>query len=83
MPRPFSSSLMTVFASVSSAEVYSSMPNKSSLRDVLPTLLLNMCPEEVAPLIAHLTNQSLTDGKFPHLFKLAQVLASVTEETRT
>ena len=47
----------------------SSIPNKS-----FQTSLLKLCPEEFAPLIAHLINRSLTDGKFPHLFKMAQVL---------
>ena len=65
------------FTSVSSAEVVKligSMPNKSSPRDVLPMSLLKSCPDEFAPVIAHLTNRSFTDGVFPLLFKTAEVL---------
>ena len=77
MLRPFIGSPLLVFTNVSSTEVIKlidSMPNKSSPRDVLPTSLLKSCSDEFAPLIAHLTNRSFTDGVFPHLFKTAQVL---------
>jgi len=77
MLRPFVGSPLSVFTSVSSAEVVKlirTMPNKLSPRDVLPTSLLKSCMDEFAPVIAHLTNRSFTDGVFPHLFKTAQVL---------
>lgn len=53
---------------------WSWLPNKPSPRDVLPMSLLKSCLDEFATLITHLTNQSLTDDVFPHLFKTVQVL---------
>jgi len=76
-PRPYTDSPLVTFPDVSSANVLnvlSSLPNKSSPCDILPTSLLKSCANVFAPLITHLTNCSLSENTFPTLFKTAQVL---------
>jgi len=83
-PRPYTGSPLVAFPDVSSADVLkvlSSLPNKSSPRDILPTLLLKSCADVFAPLIAHLTNCSFSEGTFPTLFKAVQVLPLLINQT--
>ena len=47
------------------------LPNKSSPRDVLPTLLLKSCADVFSPIIANLANHSFEKGEFPSIFKTA------------
>jgi len=76
-PRPYTGSPLVAFPNVSSADVLkvlSSLPNKSSPCDILPTSLLKSCADVFAPLIAHLTNCSFSESTFPTLFEKAQEL---------
>ena len=77
MPRPFVGSPLVTFTNVLSADVLkllSSLPNKSSPRNILPTSLLKLCADVFASQIAHLMNLSFAEGLFRVLFKTAQVL---------
>ena len=51
-----------------------SMSNKSSPLDVLPTSLLKSCVDVFAPVIARIANLSFASGRFPSVFRTAQVL---------
>ena len=65
------------FGAVSVKEVrnlMNSMSNKSSPLDVLPTSLLKSCVDVFAPIIARIANLSFASGRFPSVFRTAQVL---------
>ena len=73
----FSGMQLLDFGAVSVKEVKSlvnSMSNKSSPLDVLPTSLLKSCVDVFAPVIARIANLSFASGKFPSMFRIAQVL---------
>ena len=62
--------------SVTESEVFrllSKLPTKSSPLDYIPATLLKSCSSVFAPLIAHLTNLSFSEGCFPSRFKLAEI----------
>ena len=64
------------FGAVSVKEVkklMNSMSNKSSPLDVLPTSLLKSCVDVFAPVIARMANLSFASGRFPSVFRTAQV----------
>ena len=52
---------------------YSSMSNKSSQLDYIPTSLLKSCADIFSILISHLANLSFTQATFPSKFKLALI----------
>jgi hypothetical protein len=61
---------------VSASEVrklISSMPNKTSPLDLLPTNILKSCADFLSPFIATMANLSFDTGTFPNCFKIAQV----------
>ena len=73
----FSGPQLLDFGAVSIKEVkilVNSMSNKSSPLDVLPTSLLKSCADVFAPIVARIANLSFTSGKFPSMFRIAQVL---------
>jgi len=51
----------------------STMPNKSSLVDCLPTSVMKSCSGVFAPLTAHQAKLSFSEGKFPSRYKTAYV----------
>jgi len=51
----------------------STMPNKSSPFDSIPTSVIKSCSDVFAPLIAHLAKLSFSEGKFPSRYKTASV----------
>jgi len=51
----------------------STMPNKSSLVDSIPTSVIKSCYDVFALLIAHLAKLSFSEGKFPSRYKTASV----------
>ena len=55
------------------ADVINSMSSKSSPLDYIPSSLLKKCVVIFAPAIANLANLSFGEGRFPELFKTAQV----------
>jgi len=68
---------LVAFLDVLSADVLkvlSSLLHKSSPCDILLTSLLKSWADLFAPMIAHLTNSSFTEGTFPTLLKTVQVL---------
>ena len=57
------------------ADIVSNLKNSSSSGyDNIPTKLIKYCNNELAPIIAHINNQSLTDGIFPTSLKIARVV---------
>ena len=48
-------------------------PSKSCVLDAIPTPLLKDCLSVLAPFLTELVNQSLEQGQFPSLFKLAAI----------
>ena len=48
-------------------------PSKSCVLDAIPTHLLKDCLSVLAPFLTELVNQSLEQGQFPSLFKLAAI----------
>ena len=53
--------------------IIGSMSSKSSPLDFIPTSLLKSCVVVFAPAIANLANLSFSEGRFPGMFKTAQV----------
>ena len=51
----------------------STMPNKSSPVDCIPTSVIKSCADVFAPLITHLAKLSFSEGKFPSRYKTASV----------
>ena len=57
------------------ADIVSNLKNSSSSGyDNIPTKLIKYCNNELAPVIAHINNQSLTDGIFPTSLKITRVV---------
>ena len=54
-------------------KLISSMPNKTSPQDSLPTNILKSCADFLSPFIATMANLSFDTGVFPDCFKVAQV----------
>jgi len=54
------------------------LPGKSCSLDVLPTRLLKVVIDTIAPFITELFNRSLSSGRVPEVFKAAYVTAYVT-----
>ena len=64
--RAYSGQSLNVFSPVTDDEVLtliSKLPNKSSPRDILPTMLLKSCADAFAPLICRLANISFQSGE--------------------
>ena len=49
------------------------MCTKTSPLDVLHTTVLKACSDVFAPLVVHLANLTLSEGRFPGQYKVAQV----------
>ena len=76
-PRLHNGPVMSTFSPVTSDEVWrliSSLPNKSSPLDIVPTSVIKRFPFIFSPLIAKLANLSINDCIFPTAHKIAQVL---------
>ena len=76
-PRLHNGPVMSTFSPVTSDEVWrliSSLPNKSSPLDTVPTSVIKRFPFIFSPLIAKLANLSFNDCIFPTAHKIAQVL---------
>ena len=55
--------------------IISNLKNSSSSGiDNIPTKLIKLCSSMLAPILAHITNQSLMDGIFPESLKIASVV---------
>ena len=54
---------------------YFNLKNSTSMgHDNLPISLLKSCNLELSPILAHLTNESLSSGVFPDTLKIAKVI---------
>ena len=74
--RSFVRECLTGFSEVTDDEVIGmleKMPGKSSPMDAIPTSLLKSCADVFGPIIARLANISFRDGRFPKIFKTAQI----------
>jgi hypothetical protein len=61
-------------------KLLNSMPAKSSPLDIVPTVLLKKCSSAFAPVIVYLANLSFSEGKFPSIYKRAQVSPLLKKE---
>ena len=56
-------------------DIISNLKNSSSSGvDNIPVKLIKLCKAELAPILAHINNQSLLDGIFPDSLKIAKVI---------
>ena len=57
------------------SDIISNLKNSTSMgHDNLPISLLKSCNLELSPILAHLTNESLSSGVFPDTLKIAKVI---------
>ena len=57
------------------SDIISNLKNSTSMEhDNLPISLLKSCNLELSPILAHLTNESLSSGVFPDTLKIAKVI---------
>ena len=54
-------------------KLISSLPNKTSPLDLMPTNVLKLCADILSPFIARMANLSFQTGIFPTSFRIAQV----------
>ena len=54
-------------------EVMSSLPNKSSAQDIVPTFIYKYLKNRISPVVSNLFNLSISTGVFPNSLKIARV----------